>query len=684
MERSQEGRRNRKLAIALALAVLVLATAAWWLSRRTPTAELTRAAAALGARPARDIATADLAAAQLEPDPLGTSAIDASAPDVEVAGASIVAGCVRDERTQEPLAELTVELSGGGVRETCTTDAAGRFATRAVFPPAEVRAALTDLGWPVGSAELDHPRLPFDIAVPIGPTYPLRCDPWLPSGRLQVRLVEHTTGPWAALLEVDEQWKVRTVLDQEREAGVALVRGTAERWVRFPRPYLASSAEASAWLVLEDNLGQRWDEIAAPGTAGIRPAARFSADAGLGSIRGTVGQPAALWRRTRVCAVPADRADDARFGWHFADATRDHGFELVGLRAGSWRVVAYAGGLHPDEVIVDLRAEQCAILDLRLAEPAVDVQVAGSKRVAPRHVWAATPAALVPFHPPFRGAGPLDDLPRMPMQVHAQDIGHASSAEPPRALRTTWSGAGALRLDERPRLEPLEFEFLLGSAQKARAWFALGPGSCYDGVWPGYASVEVDPDEDVRWCAGAPGCQPVWGRLRDCRRTEAGLTTRVDLSPGWGAQLCAYELGFDASFAGVSAQRPGKWKSSADDAPWWDPDAAARSGPPLAVAVHPAAEIAAAREFEELGTTHFASPRAGTFGIAIDRVRFRIAEIRTDTGYTGNRSTKVRPGFQRYALACERRAPAAAAVAPAPAPDAQDVEAAPGDAEEAR
>jgi hypothetical protein len=700
MGRAPVGHANRRIALVIAALAALLALIGWFLSRAPRDASDDAPSRTIEPlRPTRrpdGLARAVRSDTALEPgraNPTPTSLAPEPPADVAPLPHVLVAGSVRDARTGEPVPELTVALSGGGVEEICTTDAAGRFATLREFPPVGVRASLSDLGWPVGSAKLEHPALPFEIQVAIGPTYPLHFDPWQPGGALQVRLVEHTTGPWAALLDVDEKGQIRFLRDEEREAGVALVRG-APGWVRFPRAFQASSAESSAWLVLEDALGQRWCEAEAPGTSGIRPSVRFALGAGLASIAGTVGQVAVQRVPSRVCAVPQEESQRIALGWHHAEVGADGRFELVGLRAGAWRVVAYAKGLYSDEAYVDLQAEQMAVLDLRLAEPALDVRVVATSKREPDLFWAATPHDLAPFHPPFLGLGSLDALPRMQMDLLAQDRRSLREERHPQFERAGWTGSGKLAFTTSTERQRLVFQVDVPEYARGTAWYVLGPGSTTDGVRTAKEPSAIDPDEDAPWMAGARGCRPEWGRLRDVKSVDGLRVARVRLDPGWGVQVHAFELGFEPkavslAFATRFAGRmdPESFDEIADEFGARPENAA---GPPLALGL---GHVAAARALKPLGPgelpqdwSALAEQRGigsaiiggagpGRIGIAIDRLRYRVADglPYVESSY-GHKRTYA--GLNRYALACERRAKVVPAkppvrVEPAAEPDGE-------------
>ncbi|TAJ21158.1 MAG: hypothetical protein EPO68_05315 [Planctomycetota bacterium] len=685
MQRAQDGRRDRNLALALAACAAVIAVAIWWLSRAAPTGDVARELADETATPQRDATASGGGAVALEPRPARSSAANAQRPSSPQpapaqpsvpAASSLVAGIVRDARTGEPVPELTVELSGGDVRETCTTDAAGRFASAAEFPAREVRADLSDLGWPVGVAKLEQPRLPFEIAVRIGPTYPLHLDPWTPGGAPQVRLVEHTTGRWAALLEVDAKHAFRFVRDDERDVGVALVRDGASKWVRFPHAYEAASESASAWLVLEDADGQRWCEIEAPGTEGIRPTARFDTSAALCKIAGRVvetGTRRSPWP-ARVCAVPVDREHAASLGWHYTDVNATDGsFELVGVRAGDWRVVAYADGMYAEEAYVNLLPEHEAYLDLRLVEPALDVDVVSVKDAEPELLWAATPRDLAPFHPPFVGVRTVVLLPRMQMNVLAWPLLDMLDHDAePHAVRTAWNGSGRLSMQALGERLPLRFE-----VANAR-WIAIGPGTSSDGVHRVGKPLLVDRDENAPFMLGASQCQPMLGRIGDARREGGELV--IDgpaLVRGWGAQLLAHETSFRARPGATSddgrafaihleTKRKVTLLVPFDDTPV--PFGVQVLGAQRSVGAGAAGsgEASWMAELDALGIGQLYVSDSGEtrIGIALDRTRFRITDWKPYLDGTLDDLRKM-PGLHRYSIACERREKAQPAKPPA-------------------
>ncbi|TAJ21159.1 MAG: hypothetical protein EPO68_05320 [Planctomycetota bacterium] len=665
----------------------------WWLLRAgsasVPSHELDDASA----RPQRGIEMRDVATAALEAGtpsaaPAPTQ-LPRATPATTASARSIVAGVVRDERTGELVPALTVELTCGGISETCTTDGDGRFASTREFPAGEVRALLSDLGWSVGSAKLAQPNLPFEIAVKIGPTYPLAFGPWLPSGALQVRMVEHTTGPWAAYLDVDEHGTVRHVRDDERDVGVALVRGDGANWVRFPRAYRASNGEASAWLVLEDDVGQRWDEQPAPGTEGVRPLVSFSTAAGYGTLSGTVAQTRYPWTPTRVCAVPVDGDHGGASGWHFAEVGADGRFEFVGVHSGAWSIVAYAHGLVADSARVELLPMGRAERHLKLVPPPIDVQVIAPRDAeAPRLLWAATPKLLAPYHPPFVGVGSLDALPRMEMDVLAEVLTRVAKSDEPSFARVEWSGYGELSLAR--AADPIKLLIRVYTPKEANgtAWCALGPGSTSDGVRAADSrlSIEVDPSDVGSCLVGARGCRPQSFPIRSTTKAGASRSELVRLDRGWGVQVLGVERGFGAAptlgyvsqLARQSApellmQHAEKTKPQGDQA--------LLSGPPVRVglrvlsseqgSVGPALGplednwiTRAGIERPALRSAFIASgARASRVGIALDRLRYRVVDHLPyrEPSFDEERGFA---GLNRFAVVCERRAKAVPAKPP--------------------
>jgi hypothetical protein len=584
--------------------------------------------------------------------------------------------------------ELTVALSGGGANETCTTDSAGRFASAKQFPPGAVRAALSDLGWPIGSAELEQPALPFEIAVKIGPTYPLHFAPWTPAGALQVRIVEHTTGPWAAYLDVDDEWNIRYVRDEERDAGVALVRSGATPWVRFPRPHRASSETASAWLVLEDEFGQRWDEQDAPGTEGIRPAVAFTTSAGYGTLSGTVAQLRYPWMPTRVCAVPEGDDHGGTSGWHHAEVGADGRFEFVGVHSGVWSVVAYAPGLVTDSARVELLPMGRAERHLKLVPPPIDVQVIVPRDAQTLLLWAATPKLLAPFHPPFVGVGPPDALPRMEMSVLAEAFQRVAHADEPCFARVEWSGGGQLSLAR--AADPIELTIRVITPKDANgtAWCALGPGSTSDGVRSvGHeVRVDVDPGDGASWMVGARGCRPQSFPIRSMTKSGRSRSETVRLDRGWGVQLMGVERGFGGApmlgyVAQIARHSPPELLMKLAEQTEREPSNALLSGPPVELGMRalsstardPGASLGPLEdnwitrngiERFGLGSAFFAHGRACRVGIALDRLRYRVADFLPYREPSVDEDREF-AGLNRYVVACERRAKVKPAKAPA-------------------
>jgi hypothetical protein len=674
----------------LLLVAVVLIASLGWLLLRVPSAATSAAPPLAAPSPTHRVAPSAPAAdrAQLEPRSLvePAAALPAPAPSTtsqsEVpAGSYIVSGSVRDERTGEPVPELDVALESNGVREVCTTDAAGLFSSTREFPAAAVQATLTDLGWSVGSAKLEHAALPFDIAVRIGPTYPVSITPLVPNGQLQVRLTERTCGPWAAILEVDKGGDLEIAKTDTHDWGPVLLRGDTQPWVRFPRAQEPRDEKWSAWLMLEDAYGQRWCEVAAPGTVGIRPSVRFSTDPGLGSIRGVVGQSSARWKPTRVCAVPLERRDDLACGWHHAKVGENGQFTLAGVRAGRWRVVAYANGLYADEAIVDVLPEGVALLQFRLAEPAIDVQVVRKDEERDALLWGASPTSLAPFHPPFVGVGALDDLPRLKMDVLAVQLDAAQERRDMRTLRTTWDGAGELELGTPPERVRLRFAFDAPGSARATEWFALGPGGTVDGVWPARRYVLVDPNEPLGWFAGARGCRPAFGTLQDGVRTDDELRIRVQLAPGWGVHLLAFERGFDSLVSLKVMTDLARGRDLDELSKRMKQGVADVVGPPIPFGVAALLDAPSTRardnplrvpssgdanepdwlrelaEYAGLGSVYYLGDGAThRLGVALDRTRYEVQELRPYLGGDEDR-WQERSGMHRYQLACKRLAP---------------------------
>jgi len=267
---------------------------------------------------------------------------------VPLQAGSAVRGRVLDLRTQEPVAGLTVELSGAqGWSETVETDDAGRFASSTNCPAGALRAEAYDgseedrIGLAPSEFALtgrERAEDEFVLLASLGPTWPLRFQE------------QHD--------EVDGEGK-RLLVFQEREASSMRVRLVGaepwEGWQGSGNPFAAWRAVSSGErgfvrspVAPRAARGSFWAEFQSDDQEWAGSAELFADPAGQ---EVTLQRTASIaGRLTREQGGAGLRVRACRYGggeaavYELTECEEDGGFELAGLDVGAVRCLEILDG----------------------------------------------------------------------------------------------------------------------------------------------------------------------------------------------------------------------------------------------------------------------------------------------------------------------------------------------------
>lgn len=288
---------SRRVLTLLALALCALVV---WLANfaRAPEFE----PGALGCAPApRAESTAPAALSSTSTHDRGTSndALTPPGPALEAAradpAASRLSGRVLDARTGEPVPDVEVEVSFGAATVLANTDGLGLFVLGDLVTHGAVQFAVRDAGELVFTGDHVHTLAEsVDLAVPIGPTYPidmpLTLSPSHAGWRAQLRESGRRDGEAGAIVTGEALALEKGAA--EREWSSVPLRPGNPPWIRFARVEHEPTAELHAQLVLDNAQLGLLARRGVAGTVGIQPKVALLSAERIASFAGALVWPA--------------------------------------------------------------------------------------------------------------------------------------------------------------------------------------------------------------------------------------------------------------------------------------------------------------------------------------------------------------------------------------------------------
>lgn len=559
----------------LPLLALVLVALLAWLATFASTPERDSAALACASAPRASATPAALPPRTGSDDPATERALAPPGPALEDANASPSAlrlsGRTLDARTGEPVPELDVEVSLGGATVTLRTDALGLFVLAEPVPPGHVHFEVRDDGELVFAGDHDHQLAEsVDLAVPIGPTYPLALpltlSPSHAGWRVQLRESARRDGEAGAIVPGDAL-ALEGVTTERAWRTVALRPGNPP-WVRFARVEFEPSADLRARLELENASLGLLARRGVAGTVGIQPEVVLLTAERIASLSGALVWPAhaGLPPRSlaaRVLLVPQaclTEPPGTLVTWDATTSDARGAFRFERVAPGEKRIVVeplsagaivsddlelFAGenGQHLVTLAPSLERDALAHVQPDSALGSVELLLravaggscAGAAAVVVRDDGLRVREDRAPAElPPGRYAVTVlgESAP-----VDARDASTTRELPPP-----AWNVAPA---DARARVpwSPIVVDAHTGTPlERAYVWF--GP------LAPGRAQREVTerarvrqwmlaPGTPAEWTAAAPGFRVAHGTFDDFDSIDP--VPHIELARGFGAEILVRE-----------------------------------------------------------------------------------------------------------------------------------------------
>ncbi|HEV8114532.1 MAG TPA: hypothetical protein VGR31_17310 [Planctomycetota bacterium] len=513
-------------------------------------------------------------------------------------------GRVVDDRTEEPVPELTVTLSCGGRSEKSTTGIDGGFQAADVLPAGDLVVEIADLDTLVGGLEqkVDSGQTSDlgTIRVRLGPTIPLLVEP-AGAKVCTARLVESARPSGVAgVIDVrNENLEARTTPEGvgDRDWPWMHVRAGTLPWIRYPRIFWIPDDRRLPHV--EVRLCESGSEGvgAIASTVGIQPPVKTRPSVEYGAVSGALLLAGNLhWNPSHagnpgvsVLLLPPKEGSASSRGtpmWYEARPDSTGAFVFPRVKPGTWRLVAQATDHKVARLDLNVPAGRTELPPIRmvpseseaffdLVRPGVDIGN-GHGRTAVRLRLAEAGSfarAWLTIDPPEFSDLPAAEfdmtmigLERLP--VFRPFVGRVST--PPEELN----------LHDVQTSETSKFGFDVRDArtdQRLDGWIvSFGPQGAMLGCTNGSedGGWRIARDAPLAWSIWKQGYAPAFGDERSFHDSDLGRTARADLTPGWGASLL-----FRAGDPGSFQADPWPWDG------WTFPNAAslvgALAGPPL-------------------------------------------------------------------------------------------------------
>lgn len=521
-----------------------------------------------------------------------------------------VIGRVLDERTDEPVPDLSVALSCGSVLEIVPTRDDGSFSSRKHFPRGTLAASIRDL-----DLEIARPEREFDpeaaqgewvLHVRIGPTYPLELEDGSPLAleSCVVRLVESARPLGMAGV---------IVVRGDGLSGEATLEGIPDRewpWQKLRRgrlPWIRYSTVL--WLPDQQMTPHLEVELAASGiqavgsvrsTVGVQPPTRIESITACSELSGEIvlpsDPPVSHFGESGACVLLLPSSEKPRDldhtpMWHEAWPSSSGSFSFRRVRPGSWRLLAYASDHQVVEQRIELPSGPTKLGAIRLPRCSEDgvVELLATEstshplgRILVRLRLSAAGGLARAWLQTLSNSGNTGtsyfNLPAADFDVSEIALFGAPSFRP---FETRITAPCQLTELQRVRVEEqsavvLDVRKANTSAPLQSYEVFLGPrGSVFGQPDPGDTGQwSIVKDAPLQWSVWSEGCAPTFGDESTLMETTEGRVARVVMNPGWGASLL-FRAANPATFTSQ------KW-------PWgrWEPAASSLLGslacPPLA------------------------------------------------------------------------------------------------------
>jgi hypothetical protein len=485
----------------------------------------------------------------------------------------LLRGVVLDERTEEPIPELTVTLACAGRRETVSTRHDGSFTASASFSGGDLVVELADLDTHIGRFERAYePGLSSDLGalhVRIGPTFPLLIEPE-DVVACSARLVESArpTGV-AGVIEVRaSNLGAKTMLEGlgDRDWPWVQVRPGTPPWFRYPTVPSETDDRRSPHIEVRMCRSGSEGLATVQSTVGVQPPTKIQPTIELADVSGSLQFRRSPFEHTHssnpgesVLLLPRSTSGQEGRGtplWYEVRPNAQGSFHFDRVKPGSWRLLAHATDhrilLQDIEVppgstrlppLQLVRSETECLFDVEF--PGGGVEQPGGTVIRLRLVTAGSAgrAWLQPGH--------LWDFPASEFELSVIGVDCPPGCRPFSARVST--PPGELDPHAVSASEYAEFSFDVRDArtdQRRNGYkVSFGPqGAVFgcpqrkpNGAW------SLATDTPLSWLVWQEGYAPAFGDERSFQQGEDGRTARAELTPGWGVSLL-FRVGNPASF----------------------------------------------------------------------------------------------------------------------------------------